>query len=264
METTVNTTKKGLTTFDLKIMGIVLMFIDHFHEMFSNMGAPHWLNWFGRPVATIFFFVSVVGFTHTRNKEKYLLRLYIGFVIMNIGNSIISHFFQYGDIGLMNNIFADLFVGGLMMYGIDKIKEGRSTHKDGKTALGIILILLPIAASGIMIPIMSMMGSGSAPWLVKVLYFIPTLMTTENNIMVLLIPIMYLLKDHRVGQCVAIALTALLFFILGANQWMMIFAIIPILLYNGQKGRGMKYFFYIFYPAHIWILYIVASMIYNR
>lgn len=255
-------TKKGLTTFDLKIMGIILMVIDHVHEMFSPMGAPAWLNWFGRPVATIFFFTSVIGFSHTRNKEKYLLRLYIGFVLMNIGNAIVSHFFQYGSIGLMNNIFGDLFVGAVMMYGIDKIKEGRLNKAGSKIALGIGLILLPILASGILIPMMS--GVGAMPWIARITYFLPTLMTTENNVMVFLIPIMYLLKDHRIGQCVAIAITALLFFILGANQWMMIFAIIPILLYNGQKGRGMKYFFYIFYPAHIWILYIVASVIFHQ
>lgn len=61
---------KGLTTFDLKIIGIVLMFIDHIHQMFVPMGAPDWLDWFGRPVATLFFFVSVVGFTHTRDKRS--------------------------------------------------------------------------------------------------------------------------------------------------------------------------------------------------
>lgn len=31
------------------------MFIDHIHQMFVPMGAPDWLDWFGRPVATLFF-----------------------------------------------------------------------------------------------------------------------------------------------------------------------------------------------------------------
>jgi hypothetical protein len=31
---------KGLTTFDLKVIGIILMFIDHIHQMFVPMGAP--------------------------------------------------------------------------------------------------------------------------------------------------------------------------------------------------------------------------------
>ena len=40
-----------------------------------------------------------------------------------------------------------------------------------------------------------------------------------------------------------------------------VFAIIPIYFYNGEKGRGDKNFFYIFYPVHIYILYIVASLL---
>jgi hypothetical protein len=45
-------------------------------------------------------------------------------------------------------------------------------------------------------------------------------------------------------------------------QWMMVFAAIPLLLYSGKRGHGNpmfnKWFFYIFYPAHIYVLYIIA------
>ncbi|MFJ7918839.1 TraX family protein [Lysinibacillus fusiformis] len=40
-------------------------------------------------------------------------------------------------------------------------------------------------------------------------------------------------------------------------QWMMIAAVPLILQYNNKKWTGMKYFFYIFYPAHIIILYLL-------
>lgn len=38
-------------------------------------------------------------------------------------------------------------------------------------------------------------------------------------------------------------------------------AFIPITLYNGKRGIQMKYFFYIFYPAHLLLLYAISQFI---
>ena len=43
-------------------------------------------------------------------------------------------------------------------------------------------------------------------------------------------------------------------------QWMMIGALPIILLYNGQRGKRIKQFFYIFYPVHIWLLFMIANL----
>ena len=37
----------------------------------------------------------------------------------------------------------------------------------------------------------------------------------------------------------------------GGRQWAMVFALPFMLLYNGERGRGLKYFFYLYYPLHI-------------
>ncbi|MGE1166273.1 TraX family protein [Peribacillus simplex] len=41
-------------------------------------------------------------------------------------------------------------------------------------------------------------------------------------------------------------------------QWMMISALPLLVLYNGKKGTGLKYFFYFFYPIHIIILFLIG------
>lgn len=47
-------------------------------------------------------------------------------------------------------------------------------------------------------------------------------------------------------------------------QWMMVFALPFLWLYNGKRGpagAASKWFFYAFYPAHILVLYVIGSML---
>ena len=47
-------------------------------------------------------------------------------------------------------------------------------------------------------------------------------------------------------------------------EWLGIFAVVLMLLYNGKRGRGCKPLFYIFYPAHVYILYALSCLTYMR
>jgi hypothetical protein len=97
-----------------------------------------------------------------------------------------------------------------------------------------------------------------------VCFLIPNVLLVEGGyIMVALGVLFYALRKWRWTQITV--LTALSVFIfLRSNgsdfQWFMVFAAIPMILYNGEKGQGMKPFFYIFYPAHIYLLYIIATL----
>lgn len=68
---------------------------------------------------------------------------------------------------------------------------------------------------------------------------------------ILLIVVLYLLHGNRRWQCAAGA--AVVCYELPAPL-----AFLPILFYNGKRGRRLKYFFYIFYPAHLLLLYFVS------
>jgi len=43
-------------------------------------------------------------------------------------------------------------------------------------------------------------------------------------------------------------------------QWMMIGALPFMFTYNKKKGRNAKYFFYFFYPIHIYILWLIGNI----
>ena len=42
-----------------------------------------------------------------------------------------------------------------------------------------------------------------------------------------------------------------------------IVAVLLMLLYNGQRGKGHKQLFYWFYPAHVYLLYGASCLVYN-
>ncbi|MBM7617344.1 hypothetical protein JOC36_000901 [Weissella uvarum] len=75
---------RGLTSYQLKMIGIILMFGDHIQQMFEYVGAPLWLHILGRVVAPIFLFLSAEGFHYTHSKANYMRTLLIGFIICNI------------------------------------------------------------------------------------------------------------------------------------------------------------------------------------
>ena len=44
-------------------------------------------------------------------------------------------------------------------------------------------------------------------------------------------------------------------------QWMMIAALPLLLCCNGKKDRSFKYFYYIFYPAHVYMLWFIGTVL---
>jgi len=61
--------------------------------------------------------------------------------------------------------------------------------------------------------------------------------------------------------CLALGLTAL-GLVYGSIQWCGLAACPLLLCYSGLRGRWrMKYFFYIFYPAHLAVLQGIAMLL---
>lgn len=78
---------------------------------------------------------------------------------------------------------------------------------------------------------------------------------------VLLIVGIYLLKDKYLYMCFFILLLSSALYGFTAIQNFAAISPLIIRFYNGEKGPSMKYFFYIFYPAHLVILYGINMLI---
>lgn len=249
--------KKGISGYQLKILGISLMVLDHIHQMFYYAGAPTFLTMLGRLVLPIFLFMSVEGYHYTHNKKRYALRLLIGFWIMNILSIIISRFFPLDEVMLINNIFGTMFLAILGMFVVDSLKNKRWLK-------GITALLLPLIPYIMMIAIMNVNPLLAA----YTVYIFPSYFTAEGGFLIILLAIfMYIFRGKRFIQYTFILICSIIstgfnfYDLVTSNfQWMMVFSIIPISLYNGTRGEGSKYFFYIFYPAHIYFLYILSYL----
>jgi hypothetical protein len=75
---------------------------------------------------------------------------------------------------------------------------------------------------------------------------------------ILLILIYYTCRNNVTAKVICGAAWNLIW--TGVQQFG-ILASVPIALYNGEKGRSMKYIFYVFYPVHLLILYIISSIL---
>jgi hypothetical protein len=259
--------KLSLDATKLKIIAIVLMVFDHIHQMFAPVGAPIWLTWLGRPVMVMFLFAMSESFHYTRNRWKYLSRLFFGSCFMTVFSVILETLIlPNDDVVLMNNAFGTFLVAGLYMLFWDMLVDGIKNKKAGKIIGSILLCFVPVltAVPGIVIAELDI----SPMWVFQVLLtsvaILPNILAVEGGpLMVVMGVLLYVFRNRRWAQTAVIAAFSALVFVTSrdpSNQWLMIFAVIPILLYNGEKGRGMKYFFYIFYPAHIYMLYIIATL----
>lgn len=227
----------------LKLMGLLFMILDHLYYYFEFANIfPLWFRWIGRLAFPIFLFANAESYYYTSNKKKYMLRLLIGAMCMIIINFLFNKYLHRSDgFILNNNIFATLFMINFYLYLFDKIKENKTITSD----------ILYIVLFFITLPISAFVEYGSA----FVAYGF----------------LIYFTRNYRHKQIICFSIISLsLIFTSDLNienllfknyQWMMVFSVIFFKLYNEQKGKGLKYLFYVFYPVHIYLLYVISYFI---
>ena len=81
------------------------------------------------------------------------------------------------------------------------------------------------------------------------------LRTDYSGMGVLTIAMMYAFRKNKVLSMLAGCITLN---VMSLSEITAFFALIPIALYNGERGLKMKYFFYAFYPVHLLLIWLVA------
>ena len=72
---------------------------------------------------------------------------------------------------------------------------------------------------------------------------------------------LYCAMQLGVSMMMAVSLHDFGFLFFRMYQWMMIGSLPVMLYYNGKRGKGGGRFFYWFYPAHIWILFVLSNLV---
>lgn len=279
---TSQTTQKGLSGFALKYFAAFLMLLDHLHYFFAFTGkVPLFFSWLGRLSAPLFLFCIVEGFIHTHDRKKYFLRIYLISVVMGL---IQFSFYNIG-FGLVrgdgffpqNQMLASFSILLVVLQGIDWCQKKQWVR-------GLIAILIPILLPFIaMIPFGLSSNSPMGLFLLNLLTFtvlpLHTSIIDGGTITLLTGVLLYAFRKNRKRQAVGFIIICILWDILRivllvpgltvsdfftqAYEWMEVFAVLPMLCYNGTRGTGSKKFFYWFYPVHIYLLYALSCVIYS-
>lgn len=243
----------------IKLIAAALMVLDHIYQLFYSLGAPLWFRLVGRTVAPVFAFFSAEAFFYTRSKRRYMCRLYLGFAAMRTIEVLFLQDLYIAGARVDNNIFETLFLGTVYMWAVDRLRGWAAEKKTKQLVCGILALLLPYIFAHMALASVAV----SVPLYTVLSCLVPNIILTEGGIFfVSLCAVFYILHENRAAQLLALAgYSAYAYLYYGASQWVMVFAAVWLLLYNGKPGRMPKSFFYVFYPAHLYILIFIAAAI---
>lgn len=230
--------KKEISAAMLKTIALVSMLIDHtaaviLGSMIRAGGGEEIQNLYlvlrnviGRWAFPIYCFLLVEGVMRTRNKGKYVCRMFVFALLSEIPFDLAF----YGKIWnpQNQNVFFTLLIGLLVMIGSQQLE------KCGKSPMTVRVgeLVMIVAACGLAELISCDYGMKG----------------------ILAITLLYLFRKNKMEQ-ILVGCIAFIWEI-GA-----LLAFIPIAFYKGKKGKGLKYFFYFFYPVHLLVLYLIERML---
>lgn len=236
-------TKKCMSGSALKWIAVITMFIDHLAAgVLSRYLGINWteegyrlyslMRGIGRIAFPIFCFLLTEGFFYTKNRRRYALRLGVFALISEAPFDLLfrGRFLEFG----YQNVFFTLFIGFVTMTTMDASR--RMAAENALPAGGAAVAAAAGEAT------VAFLGMAAAEFM----------RTDYGALGVMSILVFYVFRKNRMSQIIAGCL---------AFVWWeapALLAFLPIALYNGKRGRNIKYFFYLFYPVHLLLLYLLC------
>ena len=231
----------------IKPIAIAAMTIDHIAFMFvaTDSALYFFMRLIGRMTAPIMTFLLTEGYRHTRSRKNYFRRLvifagisqpiYFLFVFGRLQQNLLEYLTHW-------NVMTSLAIGLLILMLFDS----RIQSCTSIVLLGCLISLAYFCDWSYLIP----------AW--TIIFF--CYYKRNNKKMILL----YALASVTLQTL--LNLKEYDSFALLSFQYGTLLALIPISMYNGQRGNVRhqklnRWFFYVYYPAHMVVLLIIKAMI---
>ena len=234
----------------LKILGCVFMLIDHLGAIIFP--EVLFLRIIGRLAYPIFAFALSEGCFHTRSRLKHFLLIFIMAILIQV-----VYVLAMKDYSL--SIFMVFSISIILIYLYDYIQKTTSDileSEENSPKRYLIWILLIFIF--LLIIVATIIFDITTPYL-----------KASYGFQGVLIPVIVYITMKLTNRSLPISLLvmgiALLASALMRMEYLNFFGLIAVLLlflYNGERGKyNLKYFFYIFYPVHLIIIYLIFLLI---
>ena len=270
-----NILKCGINSNMLKTIALIAMVIDHVAYYFSPvMPTPIYIicRYIGRIAMPIFVYLLVQGFFHTKDFKKYIIRMGIFAVITQILMTILmvanTKFFPtYTAAKQVCSIGNILFTFVLSMLVLKLLYEDVLIKKwdyNKNMSLKIVVILTIVIAS-ILLPIdygIEIILLSALFYYIEKLKIQICLDRNKPNISIKNI-VLNTVSNEKINLIyLSLILLSLIALIIWFNsQWTILLAIVPISLYNNERGKlNLKYVYYITFPLQHVLLYLIAML----
>jgi hypothetical protein len=215
----------------LKLIAMISMVFDHVGDMFFP-GAL-WMRMIGRLAMPLFSFCIAEGYAHTKNKQRYLMRMGVFALVSEIPFDLAFE----GRVGLGHqNIMLSFFLAILALMVFDRIRGEGKEHAAGKTLLGILCVCA--------VAVLALVLRADYTLFAVLAVFLFYVLRNRHPLLRCGVGVGFLALTRTVGYYRATGLS-----------------LIPLLLYNGKRGRGLKWLFYAFYPGHLLLLYLLKTVL---